>query len=407
MKILRNFNKFIIDYLFLLIVITAVSHINVNAQTEAYFVLKVEPREETFVVKITDPVKIQMARDILSGKIKERYGISGEIVKESVCYNAPWSFHLASESLIFFQVSAEVCDSELQGIEDGVANGTIESRTRWCPWSSLLLKEIPAPNCSKYSIITVNAASYRRSGFAADSIVSAFGQNLSLATAEPQETPLPVLLAGSTVRVKDSQGVERMAQMLFASPTQVNYLIPKGTAVGMAEVTIINSNGNNSYGQLQIVSSSPDIFAANTDGKGVAAALVQRVKSDGSMTYEPISRYDAVQKIYVPVPIDLGADLGTKTDQIYLAIFGTGLGQQTGVVGGNAVFTTALLARESPTIYAGPQNFYTGLDQVNILLPRTLIGLGELNLQLYLEVKNIGTNDTVIRNTNIVKINVK
>ena len=407
MKILKGFNKFIIDSLFLLVVATVVIHVNINAQTEAYFVLTVEPREETFVVKMTDPAKIQMARDILSGKIKDRYGISGTVVNKPVCYNAPWSFHLAPESLIFFQVFAEVCDSELQGIEDGVTNGTIEPGTRWCPWSSLLLKEIPAPNCSKYSITTVNSASYRRSGIAADSIVSAFGQNLTTATDSPKEMPLPISLAGTTVRVKDSQGVERMAQMLFASPVQVNYLIPKGTAVGMAEVTITNSNGISSYGQIQIVSSSPDIFSANADGKGVAAALVQRVKSDGSMTYEPISRYDAVQKIHVPFPIDLGADLGTKTDQVYLAIFGTGLGPQSLVAEATAVFGNKGISKDSPAVYAGPQNFYAGLDQVNVLLPRSLAGSGELDLHLSLQVKNIGTNTIVGRYTNIVKINVK
>ncbi len=405
MKSLKIFNIYIWNAFFLLIVIL-VMQIELKAQsTEAYFILNLSGIEETFVVKITDPTKIQMARDILSGKI-EQHGVGGYIIKKPACYNAPWSYYLNPDSVYFFQGSIEACQATIQYVEDNLNDFNEPLLNQWCP-ISILVKEIPAPNCAKYAVTTVNAASYRRTGIAANSIVSTFGQNLATTTASAQVTPLPIVLAGTFVKVKDSQGIERQASLLFVSLTQINYLIPEGTAVGTAEVAITNNGGITSYGQIQIVSSSPDIFTANSDGKGVAAALVQRVKADGSMTYEPISRYDAIQKIFVPTPIDLGTDLGTKTDQVYLAIFGTGLGEQARVVGGNAVFTTSSVARESPTIYAGSQNFYAGLDQVNILLPRSLIGLGELNLQLFVEAKNSGTTDTVIRNTNFVKINIK
>ena len=406
MKILGNFYSPIYLQISLLLTLIGLLNLSIIAQpAEVYFRINVPEFEETFVIKITDPIKIQTARDILSGKLKD-YNVGGIIIKKPVCYNSPWSSYIDPDSVTFYQIAGEACQSTIQFVEDNLSNFNEALSNRWCP-TSKIIEEIPAPNCSKYSITTVNSASYRRSGIAADSIVSAFGQNLTTATDSPKEMPLPISLAGTTVRVKDSQGVERMAQMLFASPAQVNYLIPKGTAVGMAEVTITNSNGISSYGQIQIVSSSPDIFAANADGKGVAAALVQRVKADGSMTYEPISRYDPVQKISVPVPIDLGADLGTKTDQVYLAIFGTGLGLQALVVDANAVFSNAKISKDSIAIYAGPQNFYAGLDQVNVLLPRTLAGQGELNLQMTIQVKNIGTNTTVSRYTNIVKINVK
>ena len=406
MKIPIRYRKCILSSFFFLMPILFALQIDVNAQvTEAYFLLNLSGAEETFVVKITDPTKIQMARDILNGKI-EQHAVGGYIIKKPACYNAPWSYYINPDSVYFFQGSIEACQAAIQYVEDNLTNFNEADKNRWCP-ISILVKEIPAPNCAKYTVTTVNAASYRRTGIAADSIVSAFGQNLATATASAQVTPLPIVLAGTFVKVKDSLGVERQASLFFVSLTQVNYLIPKGTAVGMAEVAITNSSALTSYGQIQIVSSSPDIFAANADGKGVAAALVQRVKADGSMTYEPISRYDPVQKMYVTTPIDLGADLGTKTDQVYLAIFGTGLGAQALVVETVALFTNGTFGKTSSAIYAGPQNFYAGLDQINIPLPRTLLGWGEFNLQLSVLAKNIGDNNQASRYTNIVKINVK
>lgn len=72
--------------------------------------------------------------------------------------------------------------------------------------------------------------------------------------------PLPTSLAGTTVRVKDSAGVQRDAPLFFVSPTQINYQIPAGTENGSATVTVISGAGALSSGASTIASVAPDCF---------------------------------------------------------------------------------------------------------------------------------------------------
>lgn len=92
-------------------------------------------------------------------------------------------------------------------------------------------------------------------------------------------TPLPTTLAGTTVRVKDSAGAERPAQLFFASPAQVNLLMPAGLANGAATVTITGGDGAISTGVTPISATAPGLFTANTSGQGVAAGVALRVKN--------------------------------------------------------------------------------------------------------------------------------
>lgn len=68
----------------------------------------------------------------------------------------------------------------------------------------------------------VSAASFRGQPIAPEAIIAAFGSNLATATLSATVTPLPTSLAGTTVKVRDSFGTERLASLFFVSPTQVN-----------------------------------------------------------------------------------------------------------------------------------------------------------------------------------------
>jgi len=82
------------------------------------------------------------------------------------------------------------------------------------------------------TLANVSAASFSlTAGLAAEEIASAFGTNLSASTAVAASLPLPVTLAGVTVRVRDSVDNERLAPLFFVSPGQINYLVPSGTAI--------------------------------------------------------------------------------------------------------------------------------------------------------------------------------
>src|SRR5262249_27665607 len=118
-------------------------------------------------------------------------------------------------------------------------------------------------------VTSVSAASYRGPNLAAESIVSAFGYSMAAIVQAASSTPLPTESAGTRVIVKDSAGVERPAPLFFISPTQINYQVPPGTALGTATITVVSGLGSSSTGSVQIVKVAPGLFSANATGNGV------------------------------------------------------------------------------------------------------------------------------------------
>jgi uncharacterized protein (TIGR03437 family) len=236
---------------------------------------------------------------------------------------------------------------------------------------------------------SVSAASYSGARLAPESIVAAFGTNLATAIEAASSVPLPTSLAGTTVKVKDSQGAERSAPLFFVSPTQINYLIPAETATGAATVVFNSSDGSVSGGAVQIAPVAPGIFAANADGQGTAAALALRVKPDGSQTFEATTRFDPNQNRVVAVPIDLGE----ATDQVFLLLFGAGWRQRSSL----SSVTVTIGGVNAQVSYAGQQGGFVGLDQLNALIPRALIGHGEVDVTVTIDGQA----------ANVVKVNIR
>jgi uncharacterized protein (TIGR03437 family) len=171
--------------------------------------------------------------------------------------------------------------------------------------------------------------------------------------------------------VRDSANVERQAPLFFVSSTQINYQVPPGVALGPATITIADRTGV-ATGQTQIVMVSPGIFTFNANGQGVAAAIAVRAPASAAQSIEPVAKLDTAQNRYVPVPINLGS----QTDQVYLILYGTGIRHRS-ALGAVSVKVGGL---ETKTVYAGAQGNYIGLDQINVLLPRSLAGRGETDV---------------------------
>ena len=146
-------------------------------------------------------------------------------------------------------------------------------------------------------------------------------------------------------------------------------------------------------GTRQIAAVAPGVFTADASGLGLAAAVALRVRADGSLSYESVTRYDPVQNRPVAVPIDLGPDLGTATDQVFLLLFGSGWRFRSSLSNLNLTIGGIAL----PVVYAGLQGDFVGLDQINVQLSRSLIGRGEVDVVL--------TVDGVTANT--VRVNFK
>lgn len=232
---------------------------------------------------------------------------------------------------------------------------------------------------SPRTVVSVSAASYNAPPLAESSLVTAFGNGLATTTLSAAGTPLPTALAGTTVRVKDSAGTDRLAPLLFVSPTQINYLMPPGTVNSAATVTITSGDGVVSTGIAQIATVAPGLFAANADGQGVAAAVVLRIKADGTQQFEPVVRFDSTLNRFVAVPIDLGPE----TDQVFLLLFGTAIRNRSLL----SAVSASIGGTDAQVLYAGPQPDFVGLDQINLRIPRSLIGRGEVSIALFVDGK--------------------
>ncbi len=109
---------------------------------------------------------------------------------------------------------------------------------------------LPAPAYSSSTVTIhgsaltmVSAASYASGMIAREAIAAAFGDGLAVVNEAAATEPLPILLGGTTVKVRDSAGVEREAPLLVVSPNQVNFQIPKECAFGAATVTATGGGG--------------------------------------------------------------------------------------------------------------------------------------------------------------------
>ena len=225
---------------------------------------------------------------------------------------------------------------------------------------------------------SVSAASFAAGALASETIVAAFGDGLATTTQAAFTLPLPLDLAGTRVVVRDSAGVERPAPLFYVSRSQINYLMPAGTAAGLATVTITSGDSNVFSEAVEIEPSAPGLFTANADGQGVAAAVALRVKPGGSTSYEPVAQFDGAQGRYVTAPVELG------DEEVYLLLFGTGM--RPSIVSRDSGSLAAVKATvggvDAKVTYAGAQGGFDGLDQINLLLPRSLAGRGEVEVSL-------------------------
>jgi len=211
------------------------------------------------------------------------------------------------------------------------------------------------PPAGASTLYSFSAASFLPSA-APGAIASAFGSGMQ----------------GATVTVKDGAGTSTPATVLFSSPGQVNFLMPADAAAGPGTVSVTNANGNTLSTALQISAVAPGIFSANGNGKGVAAAQVLLIGSDGSGKYVAVAQCGAASGSCVAQPVSLGSG------QAALILYGTGIRGLSSLDNVRCIIGGV----SAPVLYAGPQNGFQGLDQVNVQIPAELAGRGEVNVTL-------------------------
>lgn len=217
----------------------------------------------------------------------------------------------------------------------------------------------PAASVNAAAFATADAAKYGLNQAAPEAIVAGFGTKLASQTVVATTQPLPVSLDGTSVYVN---GVA--ARLFFVSASQINYLVPVGTLLGTAAIIVVAKDGTVSRGQLNVSQSSPGIFTSNSAGNGAPAAVAS---TDGANFTILMGNPDGT-----PREISAGN---------FVSLFGTGFR-----------FASTAMAMKIGSTDVTPLGFaaqgqFDGLDQVNVQVPASMAGAGEVNLTFTIDGK--------------------
>ena len=235
-------------------------------------------------------------------------------------------------------------------------------------------------------LLNTTAASNTVGLLAPDSIIAVYGEGLADSTRVAATPDWPEVLAGTRVTVRDETGQDRSARIYYASPTQVNYHLPPGTAPGFALVTVTSGSGKMTQGLIRVESVAPGFFVVNA--RPNPAALLVRVLADGTQEIEQTVFLGTNGEIF-PNTLNLGPD----AEQEILVLYGTGIRNRNSL----ADLKVTIGGVEAAVKYAGPQSEYPGLDQVNVVIPKSLRGRGQVKLIL--------TIGDAVSNTVYIRVN--
>jgi uncharacterized protein (TIGR03437 family) len=205
---------------------------------------------------------------------------------------------------------------------------------------------------------------------APDSLATVYGPNLTGVSAQASGLPLPTTLGGVQISVVLQTGENVNVPLLFASPGQVNFLVPAAAKTGQVIVSL-TTNGKLLSGQAIVGAVAPAIFTADGSGSGVPIGILYTAHADGTQVSQPI--YSCNSSGCQPVPVDVS----NPTDTNVLVLYATGIR--------NALLPsiTAQLGSVNPSVlFAGAQSQFPGLDQINLQLPGSLAGSGQVMLQI-------------------------
>jgi uncharacterized protein (TIGR03437 family) len=240
------------------------------------------------------------------------------------------------------------------------------------PYSVLRADIVSAPLA-----VLVHSASFQPVPLAPNQLVTAFGSGFASQTITATGQPLPMSLGDTGISITDSKGTTTAAPLYYVSPGQASFLIPSGVAVGVATVTVSRGAQRVLTGSFTVASVSPGLYSANGNGAGVASAVADRRSASGTDT--PLGVFTC--QAGVPLScLSSALNLGSSTDAVYVSLYGTG-------IRGAATVQAFVAGQAVPVLFSGAQSQYQGLDQVNVALPISLAGMGEVSVYLVADGK--------------------
>ncbi len=241
------------------------------------------------------------------------------------------------------------------------------------------------------SAIEVQSSAAPTGAVTPESIASMYGSNLIPGTTNG--VPPPLAVGALKLTVTDSAGIARLAPppLLYVSESQFNFVVPAGTASGVATFSISDGASSQVTTTAMIQSVAPTLFSMSGDGRGVAAAQAIRTTNSRPplQTSVPVFQCTAAYTcIATPIALDASS---TMT----LVLYGTGLRNLSSLANVTSSIFDATGGTNVPVAYAGAQPSFDGLDQVNLTLPLSLSGSGEVNIVLTVDgqTSNVVTID--------------
>ena len=216
----------------------------------------------------------------------------------------------------------------------------------------------------------VNAASFRPDAVAPGSLATILGTDLG-----GQNSDVKVTL-------RDAAGAEYPVTVLYSGPGQLNCVLPARAVSGTATLIVHREGWPDAEATLPVAPVAPGIFTLNPAGL-VAASLV-RSKPGQADAWEPVFLTDDAGNIMAK-PLVFGAE----DEALSLVLYCTGVRGRSSL----GAVTVAVGDLSVPAFYAGSQPEYAGLDQINIILPRSLAGAGSVGVRVEVDgsVSNAGS----------------
>lgn len=238
---------------------------------------------------------------------------------------------------------------------------------------------------------------------APDMIVSAFGADLANTTIPA--TAWSTDLGGTMATLVDSSNTSFPVEMDYVSPAQMNYMVPSNAAPGPATLTITSGDKTVTTSIVLVAPVAPGIYTYFANGQGTPAAIAICSGTCSGWT-NSLGNGQFWQYVFTSgctaepcaAPLTWG-----PSDSLTIELFGTGFRHAASLSNVTAnIGSTSLQVQ-----YAGAQNVYAGLDQVNVLIPQSLNGAGDVSLTVSAQYTDATTNNSYTLTSNAVNLNLQ
>jgi uncharacterized protein (TIGR03437 family) len=200
---------------------------------------------------------------------------------------------------------------------------------------------------------------------------AAYGPTMADRDAKARPGTLPLKLANISVRVTDSQGVARMAPLLYtgAGWSFLSFIMPAASATGLAKIEVLRSDGSRAVGKAVVADVASGLYAAAMDGRGAANAWFSQRSRKGITNERP--SFECSPPGCSTVPIPLSREAATT-----LRMEGVGFRWARS----SSLFRVSAGDVDLPLVSFGPSPGNPGRDQLTVRLPDQLIGRGEIDM---------------------------